>query len=360
MVRDERLSEPDAERAAQAAREACSRPVADVEPISKGINAIYRIEFADGERAVLKAATFNTAAELRAEPRILSRLDRETELPVPEVLAVAEDGGSLGVFHFLLDYCEGRQIRDLDRLSPDEQERLVQDAGRNLARLHEYQLDEVEGCGPLRMTDPEEDGNGREFTTGPDRDSWGDVFASLADHPIQLVEQVECGDDSGRFSDLVPDVVAAFEEVEEAVAEAETPVVLHLDFRPDNFVLTPPDQKCRDDSADERPIRYVLDFGDPAIGDYRLDLAFAEDATIRVAMPGTERADYLAELLRTAYARERGIDHGEIRNDSYPYYLLVQRARWMAVAMQWDEYDDPEEVERAYRSFVREQLAEIR
>jgi aminoglycoside phosphotransferase (APT) family kinase protein len=162
---------------------------------------------------------------------------------------------------------------------------------------------------------------------------------------------VQCGDDPGWFADLVPDVVTVFEEVEDAIEEPETPTILHRGFHLDNFLLDP--------EAD-RPIRTVLDFGDPYVGDYRLDLAYAEDGSIRVQLPESERADDLAELLRTAYARERGIDSGEITNDSYPYYLLTQRARWMAVAMKWDEYDDPDAVERAYRSSVREQLADVR
>lgn len=349
MVRDERLAEPDAEAVARAARAATGREVASVEPISKGINATYRVAFADGDLAVLKAATFNTAAELRPEPRLLRRLAREATIPVPEVLAIVEDGGPLGTFHFLLDYCDGRLVGDLGRLSVAEQERLVRATGRHLGRLHEHRL--LDTCGPLRVTDPAGDRT-PEFTTESEHESWGAVFASLADHPVSLFERVQCGDDPGRFVDLVPDVVAAFEGVESAIAEPETPVVLHGDFRHDNMVLAPPDE--------EGPlVRAVLDFGDPYVGDYRFDLAFAEDAMLRVQFPTSDRADHLAELLRETYADERGIDSAEIATESYAYYLLVQRARWMAVAMKWDEYDDPDAVERAYRSFVREQLDEI-
>lgn len=349
MVRDERLAEPDPEEAARAAREACGRAVSDVEPIRKGINAIYRVTFDDGDRAVLKAATFNTAAELRPEPRLLSAVARETAVPVPDVLTVVEDGGPLGVFHFLIDYCEGRQRRNLDRLSMAEQERLVRAVGRNLARLHEVRP--VEDPGPLRVT---ESGDGTpEFTTADGGDSWGSVFESLANHPVGLFEQVQGGDAPGRFADLVPEMVAAFEDVADAVEEPETPTVLHRDVHLDNLVLAP-------EGDDGSLIRCVLDFGDPYVGDYRLDLAFAEDATIRVQLPGSDRTDRLAELLRTAYARERGIDSEEIVDRNYAFYLLVQRARWMAVALDWESYDDPAAVEQAYRSFVTERLSEVR
>ncbi|UPV99381.1 phosphotransferase [Halorussus gelatinilyticus] len=360
MVRDERLDEPDAEAVARAAREARGRAVADVTPISKGINAIYRIRFAGGEVAVLKAATFNTTAELRPEPYLLRALADATTLPVPEVLATAEDGGPLGVFHFLLEHREGRQIRDLDGLSWADRERLVRAVGRHLARLHEFRLAEAEGpvaasldaddCGPLRMTDPE--AGATPAFTADGGDSWGEVFASLADHPASLVEQVQCGDDPGRFADLVPDIVAAFDGVADAITEPETPAVLHRDFHLDNFVLGSDEEGGLD-------VRTVLDFGDPYVGDYRLDLAFAEDATIRVQLPTEDRAADLRHLLRRSYARERGIDPDEIVNGNYPYYLLVQRSRWMSVALDWKSCDDPAAVERAYRSFVRERLAEI-
>ncbi|UPV73348.1 phosphotransferase [Halorussus limi] len=363
MVRDERLPEPDAEAVAGAARAACGRAVAEVTPVSKGINAIYRIDFADGDAAVLKAATFNTTAELRPEPYLLETLRDETALPLPEVLAIAEDGGPLGVFHFLLDYREGRQIRDLDGLSWSERERLVRAVGRHLARLHEFRLAETgapvaadlgaDDCGPLRMTDPG-DGATPTFTTGDGVDSWGEVFASLADHPVSLVEQVQCGDDPGRFADLVPEIVAAFDGVADDVRDPASPTVLHRDFHLDNLVLAP-----EADADGGVGIRSVLDFGDPYVGDYRLDLAFAEDAVVRVQLPTADRAADLAGLLRRSYARERGIDPSEIVTREYHYYLLVQRCRWMAVAVDWDACDDPAAVERAYRSFVRERLAEI-
>ncbi|WP_135851616.1 phosphotransferase family protein [Halorussus salinus] len=360
MVRDERLDEPGPDAVARAARDASGRAVADVTPISKGINAIYRVRFADDEEAVLKAATFNSAAELRPEPYLLQTLADETALPVPDVLAIVEDGGPLGVFHFLLEHCEGRQIRDLDGLSWSEREQLVAAVGRHLARLHEFRLSgadasvesriDAEECGPLRMTGPDE-GATPEFTTDGG-DLWGEVFASLADHPVSLVEQVQCGDDPGRFADLVPDIAAAFEGAADAIAAPERPSVLHRDFHLDNLLLG-------SDADGDLGVRTVLDFGDPYVGDYRLDLAFAEDATIRVQLPTDDRATELCALLRRSYARKRGIDPDEIVNKNYPYYLLVQRSRWMSVALDWEACDDPAAVERAYRSFVREQLAEI-
>jgi len=360
MVRDERLTEPEPEEAARAAEAVSGRAVADVTPISDGINAIYEVRFENGEEAVLKAATFNSAAELRPEPYLLGTLADETALPVPDVLAIADEGGPLGVFHFLVEHREGRQIRDLDGLSWREREQLVAAVGRHLARLHEFRLAgaeasvgsriDAEECGPLRTTDPEE-GATPDFTT-EGGGSWGDVFASLADHPISLVEQVQCGDDPGRFADLVPDIVAAFDGVADAIAEPERPSVLHRDFHLANLLLG-------SDAEGRLGVRTVLDFGDPYVGDYRLDLAFAEDATIRVQLPTDDRANDLCALLRRSYARERGIDPDEIVNRNYPYYLLVQRSRWMSVALDWESCDDPAAVERAYRSFVRGQLAEI-
>jgi aminoglycoside phosphotransferase (APT) family kinase protein len=341
MVRDDRLSPPNADAAASAVTDATGRSVATVEPISKGINAIYRVTFADGERAVLKTATFNTAAELRPEPRLLDRLGRETSVPVPDVLAIVDDGGSLGVFHYLLEHRSGRQVRSLQNLPASAQDRLVEEVATLLARVHEYRVLETPGF--LRVT-----GTGSEtgFTT-TDHDTWGEVLATLVDHIVPLFERVH---EDGPFAGIVPDVVTAFEGIDDAIAPPETHVLLHRDCFLDNLLLG-------DD--DETPlVRTLLDFGDPIVGDYRLDLAFAEDAILDVQRLPPERTTTLRDRFRTTYASERGLDPASIVDERYEYYRLLHRCRWAAVAIDDEASSDPETLRR-YDAFFSDRLAAL-
>ena len=63
----------------------------DVAPIAEGVNAVYRVELADGDTAVVKCPTVATDEEDLVEPKLLSLIGRETGAPVPEGLASGTD-----------------------------------------------------------------------------------------------------------------------------------------------------------------------------------------------------------------------------------------------------------------------------
>lgn len=348
MPRDEPLDPPSIEAAVAAAEVALDRGVVGAARIEEGLNAVYRIDLGDGSRAVLKAATLATDAELLPEPRLLSRLGRETAVPVPDVLATTPpDEGPLGVAYFVTAYCEGRHVTDVLTLPPTAHERLVREAGRHLAAMHEVRV--ADGFGNLRVDD--------DLAVTPKYESWATWFAELVtDAADGLLGEGYVTDAEARFADLEPGVREALTGLEAAVGERPVaPAVLHGDYRPANLVLAP-----RDDAD---PItRAVLDFGNCPTGDGLVDVALAEDVLIDVPLGGTERADRLRRVLRTAYVDGRDAGCDALFDDRYPYYRLYARVRRLAsfgYMVQFAREDDPDDVARRWRSFVRERLAEI-
>jgi len=110
---------------------------------------------------------------------------------------------------------------------------------------------------------------------------------------------------------------------------------------------------------DEAPlVRTLLDFGDPIVGDYRLDLAFAEDAILDVQRLLPERTTRLRDRFRTTYASERGVDPASIVDERYEYYRLLHRCRWAAVAIDWEDSSNLERLRR-YEAFFSDRLAAL-
>lgn len=349
VVRETPLSEPDEATAGRAASVALDTAVDAVDRIEEGLNATYRVDLADGRSAMLKVATLASNAELLPEPYVQRRLASETPVPVPEVLAVVEpDDEPLEATAFLARYCDGRQVTDALALSATAHERLVSEAGHNLAAMHELRA--PDGFGPLAVEDDD-------LLVASPAESWSARFAALA---ADAVEGLTGGgfvtDDEGRFADLAPtvdDAFAAFETVGDDRAIA--PAVLHGDYRPANLVLAPDD--------DAIPLtRAVLDVGVPATGDGLLDCALTEGALIDVPLGGNDGAEGLRDAFRSAYAAERGQSRSYLFDARYPYYRLLARCRRLGSFGYWYQFareDDPDDVADRWRGFVSERLAEV-
>jgi aminoglycoside phosphotransferase (APT) family kinase protein len=352
MVRDSPLDWPDPAEAATAAEQALDRPIEDATTIDEGVNAAYRLELGDGTRAFLKAATLAPDEAFRPEPHLLALVGRETDVPVPEVLAAvppAEDADEnpLEVAFFVSRYCEGRHETDVLELSPEAHERFVRVVGHYLADLHD--LDVAEQFGVLRVADGE-------LTVPDPRDSWPEWFGELAEEVLAGLDgEGHLMDDAARFADLEPTVRDAFERFPRADPDRDvTPAALHGDPRPANVVFAP------DDDADPL-VRAVLDFG-AETGDGLLDLARAEDALIDLPLGESERADELRRVLRKSYRDHRDAEVGDPFPTRYASYRLYARAKALAGFDFWAQFareDDRDAIARRWRSFVRERLAEV-
>jgi len=321
-----------------AAESRLGRSVASVTPYEEGINAVYRVSLADGPDAVLKAGTRTEGSKLLSGPVLIDRLERETDLPVPAVLAVAPDGDEhVEYAYFLMEHVDGRREPDVNALSESEHERLVREASSHLAAIHGVSYE-----GPHGRLHAED---GSLFVEHP-FERWADYVASVGDYHAERIDR--------RFADLRPafeDGMADFALEEEDVEQS----VLYRDYHPKNLVLEP------DDSADSL-VRAIVDFNFRPVGDVLLDVAVAELHLIDLPIGETERAASLREALHSSYVNARGGASADQFDERYPYYRLLAVAdylNYVDYAAQLAREDDPERTMDRLRRFVRARCAEI-
>ena len=379
MVRESPLDRPDSGIVAEAAARATGRSVARVRPVDEGLNAVYRVAFADDDttrEAVLKAATFANDAEFLPEPRLLSLL-ADGPVPVPAVLAtVGADESPFDAAFCLTEFVPGRHVADALSLPPAVHERLVREAGRHLAGVHDLDVARraavlggpygdlrTPGGDPARPMEIRESGRSGS-TDDPGHDAWPARLASVVDRVADgLAGETLTSGGQDRFADLVPVVREAVEAA--TIPESPPVATIHGDLRPANLVLAGDEAAEAGGADDAAPlVRAVLDFGTCETGDGLLDLALAENALVEVPLGGTDRGDRLATSLRTAYAASRSADVGArlgLRgggpDESYRAYLLLARAKRLGsfgYMAQFAREADPEAVATRWRGSVAE------
>lgn len=348
MRDDGPLDEPSAQAARTAATAALDRRVTDLARIDEGVNALYRLDLADGDRAVLKTPLYATDEAFLVEPLLLSRLGAETTMPVPDVLASATAAdGPLDTAYYVMDHVDGRVVPAALDLPHEAHERVVQEAGRHLAAVHERPVglgwgEVVAVDGELAVLDPD--------------DSWPATLDRLTANVVAALRgEGALADDDPWFADLAPAVRAALTDPDSPVADAEPkPSFVIGDYRPANLLLAP------NDDADPL-VRGVVDVGG-LVGDCLLDVAMAEDALVDTPYGGTDRAGTLRETFRDAYATARGLAREAVFDDRYPYYRLYARADRLSALEYLAGFareDEVEAVARRWRSFVEARLAEV-
>lgn len=373
MVRESPLEHPSTDAVAGAASSVLGRPVATVTSVDEGLNAVYRVRFDDDDSpdaGVLKLATLADDAAYLPEPRLFSLL-ADAPVPVPRVLATAETTETrLDAAFGVTGYCEGRSVTDVLALSPEGHRRLVSEAGRHLAAIHDASvLDRVStpdgAYGDLRLHEADSDvplvvGASAIDSDATAHEVWPDRFAVVVDRVTAGLDgETYTSGGLDRFADLAP-------VVRDAVAAAPLPVTppvatLHGDYRPANLVFA-----LADDAAPL--VRAVLDFGSPETGDGLFDLALAENALVGVPLGGTDRGEYLARVLRESYAAHRdvavahgvGLGRSEQPDAVYRTYLLVARAKRTGAFGYFEQFareEDEAAVARRFRSGVETLVA---
>jgi aminoglycoside phosphotransferase (APT) family kinase protein len=338
MVRDAPLDPPSEAAAADAARAVLDRAVAAAASIDPGLNATYRVDLADGDRLVMKVATFAANNDALAEARVLDRLDRDALVPVPRVEAVSPAGdGPLDPVSYLMEYCDGRTDVHARTLAPETHERVVAEAGRHLAGIHSLAVGERVGRlravdGGLRVTDPDE--------------HWRAAFREWWEIQVdRLRGEFVTADPDARFADCAPAVADAFAQFP---ADDAAPVLLHGDFRPANLVLAPP--------GDRPTVRAVIDVGTD-VGDGLLDLALAETALADVPVADPGRAADLRTALRDAYRDHRDVDAAAFER-RYPFYRLYALAKYMGAFEYFEQFalGSPDAVADRWRAALNDLL----
>jgi len=291
-------------------------------------------------RVVLKATTADWVdpETARAEPRLLSLVDRETEIPVPTLFGVCEHHPEYPAPFFLMEHVDGTNHEDG---WPSLQ-----------AAIHE--LDVLDGTrvgrvglqdGRLRVLDTDEFSPGTAFHDWL-LSSYEESLDSLADGGYFP----ELAEDRTRFGAIVPELRAYLRETLPELPEPEPPVLCHSDYRYGNLLVDP----------ETGETRAVLDWGLLSAAAPAYNIAKTESFLLSPDRDGPDVVETLREQFRSAYTRQRdGWSFDEATRERMRLYRLTCRIDAMSCLPLWHEDASPAEREQIadrHRAFVAEYL----
>ena len=330
--------------------------VASVERSEYGTDLVAMLDVDSPDRrrrVVLKATTADWVGPetARAEPRLLSLVARETDIPVPSLFGVCERHSEYPAPFFLMEYVDGTNHED--RWPPLRvRERVLREAGRNLAAIHE--LDVLAGTrvgrvgvqdGTLGVLETDE------FSPGTAFHDWllsacEESLDSLADGGYFP----ELAADRTRFADIVPELRAYLRDTLPDLPEPEPPVLCHSDYRYGNLLVDP----------ETGETRAVLDWGLLSAAAPAYNLAKTESFLLSPDRDGPEVIARLRERFRSAYTGRRdGWTFDELTRERMRLYRLTCRIDAMSCLPLWHEDASPAEREQVadrHRAFVAEYL----
>lgn len=338
------------------------KPQWEVESITRSPHgtdfvAILEVRTRDGgrdetRRVVLKATTAGLVPPeiARSEPRLLELVGRETDIPVPEVFGFRDDHDRYPAPYYLMKFVQGQNCEnDAGRLSPAAQERIVREAGWNLAELHELGTLPADGMvgvqdGELTVLDTDEHAR---------YDDTRDRVLAGCESTLDSLEDggffPELAADPARFADLVPDLRTIVRERIPNLPEPDPPTYCHTDYRYGNLLVDP----------ETGATRAVLDWARLAASDPAYNLASAESLLLDERRDGPDRTESLRRIFRDAYAGARdGWTFDRSVRERIRGYRLDCQLSAMACLPLW--YEDPEERnarERGHRGFFAEYLS---
>jgi aminoglycoside phosphotransferase (APT) family kinase protein len=211
-------------------------------------NAAFLLVGVGGREAVLKMAPPDSVRVMRYEQGLMNaevsalRLVKErTSIPVPAVIAYDTSRQLVGSDFFLTDRLPGRPLSDVrSEMGEEVQAHVDRQVGGHLRELHEV--------------------HGPRFGTfnSPDSPSWGEAFGLLMDWLRQDAADLEVELPDGTFEAAEPHLWA--------LAEAETPTLVHWDLWDPNIFVLP-------DSGD---VTGYIDFERALWGDPLIEANFRE------------------------------------------------------------------------------------
>ncbi|QPV61480.1 phosphotransferase [Halosimplex litoreum] len=308
----------------------------------------------EGPRTVvLKATTadFVDPPIARAEPRLFELVGRETAIPVPEVYGYCDDHDEFPAPFYLAEHVDGVNLEDdPESLSPSARERVVRDAGRNLAELHE--LGPLPAVGSVGVADGEL--TVLDTDDHPRADDFRDRLLEDAERTLDVLTEggyfPELADDPGRFVDLVPAVREHLREVVPELSEPDPPTYNHWDYRYGNLLLDP----------ETGETKAVLDWANLSAAEPAYNLAKVEFHLLKPVRDDEARTTELRDIFRSAYVAGRGgWTFEEATLERMAIYRLTDRLDAMACLPLWYEDATPaERDERAaeHRAFLAERV----
>jgi len=307
----------------------------------------------DRRTVVLKATTADLVDPpiARSEPRLFELVGRETAIPVPDVFGYRDAHEEFPAPFYLAEHVEGTNLEDdPGSLPPVARERVVRDAGRNLAELHE--LGPLPAVGSVGVADGE-----LTVLDTDDHPRADDFRERLLDDAEGTLDRLTDGgyfpdlaDDPERFADLVPAVREHLRDVIPDLPEPASPTYNHWDYRYGNLLLDP----------ETGETKAVLDWANLSAAEPAYNLAKVEFSLLKPVRDDLERVATLRETFRSAYTEGReGWTFDEPTPERMAAYRLTDRLDAMACLPLWYEDATPaERDERAaeHRAFLAERV----
>ncbi|WP_436928395.1 phosphotransferase family protein [Halosimplex halobium] len=307
-----------------------------------------------GPRAVVLKATTADLVDppvARAEPRLFELAGRETTIPVPRVYGYCDAHGEFPAPFYLAEHVEGANLEDdPGRLDPAARERVVREAGRNLAELHELGPLPAVGTvgvqdGELTVLDTDDHPRAEDF-----RERLLEDYEGTLDRLTEGGYFPDLADDPERFADLVEPVREHLRDVIPDLSEPDPPTYNHWDYRYGNLLLDP----------ERGETKAVLDWANLSAAEPAYNLAKVEFHLLKPVRDDEVRTAELRETFRSAYAggrEEWRFDEATL--ERMAVYRLVDRLDAMACLPLWYEDATPagrDERAAEHRAFLAERV----
>lgn len=329
--------------------------VESIKEISRGTDFIARLNVqTPAKRAVvLKATTadFVDPVIARSEPRLLTLVGRETAIPVPEVFGYCDDHERYPAPFYLMEYVDGENYEgQSEALSGAVRERLLREAGQNLAELHEI--------GPLPAAGKIGVQNGELTVLDTDEHPrFEDCRERVLSECEETLESLtkggffpELADDPSRFADLVPAVREYLHDRVPALPAPDPPTYCHWDYRLGNLLIEP----------ETGETQAVLDWANLSSAEPAYNLAQTEFYLLTPEADDLRRTSNLREKFRTAYTQARtGWSLDEPTRERMSVYRLASRLGAMACLPLWYQDASAETRDKRaqeHRAFVEQYL----
>jgi aminoglycoside phosphotransferase (APT) family kinase protein len=336
-----------------------------IERVEEGVNSTVALDVnspTGNRRTVLKAITSShplAADRARAEPIVLSLLQRETAVPVPTVFDICDDHETYPTPYFLMEYVDGETISaaDVPNLSFDIRETIFREAGLNLAGLHTLgPLGEVGDLvgedGEVSVLDAPESPSYEVFH------DW--LLESYEETLDQLLEDggyfPELTENPNRFDDLVPEIRRYLKETIPDLPAPEPPTYCHKDYGYWNLVVAP----------ETGETRAVLDWANLMSAPPGFNLAIAESKLLKPdlntdASASAGRAGELRRALWSGYelVRDEWTFDAATRKRIRVYRLAFRLDQMACLPLFADidpTLDDRETRAAEHRAFVEQYL----
>lgn len=292
-------------------------------PAERGFCSVYRVVVAGGgttRELYLKASPDGQNWGIPTEARLQAVLNAHTSIPVPEVLSVTDDHGTLPTPYFLMSALPGENVayERVCRLEDDVLRRLAQEMGKYLAELHSVPA--VDSFGHIRhdapnLTGGQLSGDPANLTVGEPREDWPTYLRERVNHELDRHTD-------SRFSDLTPELNQWFEA---GIGDLEGPfesVLGRNDHGLHNLLIDP----------ETGEITAMLDWGYTLAVPASFDFEFAAylfSGVFLAGLPGvSNRRSLVREAMLSGY-RMTAPDRAEAVSSPEPLYEALAMVRIM-------------------------------